>query len=175
MSHKNKVLAFFVFCIIVCVCCYGINVVPIKKADGVNQEIYMRLGKPEKFKIFKELKIDSEETGYIISGFTFGESSLGCAVLKENDNYIELISVFTSDKMAKRGKDSYSKIIYLGTRSYYIFLSNNPELKKIEWILQNQKMQYFEVNEAPSITLISCPPKSFQVKYRLLDEFWEEV
>lgn len=133
----------------------------------------------EDVRLFAYIPVIAEKSGvdvhYDVIGFSIGDSDLGCVVYSTKNGSVEIDTITTTKKMVKRGDNVYVRNLLIGQHSYYIFLSNNPDLSKIEWCIEKQEPRYIDVTQAPSMTLIRCPDETYSVKYQLLDASGLEI
>lgn len=109
-----------------------------------------------------------------IMGFKYGEyNQFGFAVIKKEDSKYYLSKCYLRERMAKRATGVYVQYLDLSDEqksvSYMVILNLNDKLTEMEFSVDGNKLNFVDINPAPSITVIETPTSNY--KYLFYDAF----
>lgn len=169
---------FFMIVILITICISVIIICLPNTSTDMSALIESALSKQYNRNVNIEIFNTYESFECKIVGFTIvGSKKCGFAVMREDRNaQYELVSVYTSDKMIKKAFDIYIEHVYLNDQQhdlydeYFIVLSINDELSKIQMAIDYGQPTYNMITSTPSLTVIEIPFGTSHLEYLFYDK-----
>lgn len=144
--------------------------------EQIARDIKDRYSKDISVSIFNNTEI---EDGHII-GYIYHEdniSGIGFAYFEKKSNEsLELKNCYIDYKLTERASGVYNRSLYTGDYlRYFIVISENPELEKIELIYSGEKHNIKITEGVPAIAMIELPWTVQEYSYSYYDRHGEEM
>lgn len=175
---KNKKWLFLLFIIFILIVCLSIVIMSRPKNDiaSIEKMISKRIRTNKTVMLYNEIVIDDHRLISYILKDAQEYQKVGYAHFRINrDGIYELINVIDEDKITKKVHDitiyefSQLKAGDFSTTSVFV-ISNNPQLAKIERIMDNGEIQVKEVITNPSASFFDESDGDINAIYNFYDK-----
>ena len=177
MTSKKSIFSIFV--IFILIVCISIVIMSRPKNDIASREkmISEQIRTNETVMIYNAIVVDDYRLSSYILKDVEKYQKVGYALFRMNrDGKYELISVIDADKTTNKAHNiSLYEFSQLKAGGFPInpslfVISNNPQLAKIERIMDNGEIQIKEVTDNPSISFFQYLDENSKAKYNFYDK-----
>lgn len=176
---KKKKWIFSVAMIFILIGCISIVIMSRPKNDITSMEkmISKRIKANETVMVYNEIVIDDYRLDSYILKDAKEYQKVGYALFRVNrDGNYEILNVIDADKTIKIADDitlyefSQLRAGDFSINTSLFVISNNPQLAKIERIMENGEIKIKEVTDNPSISFFDDLDRSSKARYNFYDK-----